>query len=109
MIKDFRMCYKLTQKQLAEKTGIAERTIRWYEMLERKNKLKDTPNVNKLKIFMVAYRVQNFATKTYEDNSKLIAQANKSYKPCDNTITSVLPVKQKSLLTRLWEWLICKA
>lgn len=59
MIKEFRKRYNLTQRKLGELSELKERTIRYFESLERNRKLKDTPKVLKLKIFMVRYEVEH--------------------------------------------------
>lgn len=102
MIKQFRKSYGFTQKQFGEKFGIKERTVRWYEYLERNNKLPKTGKYLLLRAAMIKHGVENMKVKVYENNAKLIEQANREYSPENIMIESVLTEEPKP---RSYKWL----
>ena len=113
MIRYFRKEYNFTQAELAKLSGVSRQSICEFEKNERCRIKKDTPLYRQVKKFISNYRLQNSSThqtalalKTYNDNQKLLKAANQEYKPQDNVIKSVLPVKRKSLLARFVQWLI---
>lgn len=108
MIKDFRTKHKYSQSQLAKLVGITKNALIYLERYEDKKDMSKSKNMEKVMRFIRRYEFKIVANKVYRKNSELIAMANKEYNPQCNTITSVLPRRNKSLLTRIWEWLNAK-
>lgn len=108
MIKDFRAKHILSQAQLAALIGIKKDALVYLERHEGKKDMSKSKNMDKVARFMRRYEVQIMANKVYRSNQSLIKEANKTYKPAENVITSVLPIRNKSLLTRIWEWINAK-
>lgn len=105
MIKDFRAKHKYSQSQLAKLIGIKKNALAYLGRYEDKKDMSKSKNMNKVMRFIRRYEVNVMANKVYRKNAELITMANKEYNPQCNTITSVLPRRNKSLLTRVWEWL----
>lgn len=112
MIRHFRVEFDLTQAELAKLSGVSRQSISDFEKWERRRLNKTSPLYRKLKKFISNYRLENKSThqvavaiSAYNNNQALLKAANKEYKPKDNVIKSVLPVKRKSLLDRLFEWI----
>lgn len=108
MIKNFRAKHRLSQAQLAALIGIKKDALIYLERHEDEKDMSKSKNMDKVVRFMRRYEVQIMANKVYRSNQSLIKEANKTYKPVDNVITSVLPIRNKSLLTRIWEWINAK-
>lgn len=103
MIKEFREQYGFTQKQFSRKMGIALRTLRRYEAYERQGKEIKTDKYLKMKSAMMKYGVDRMKTKVYENNAKLIEQANREYSPENIMIESVLKEEPKPIN---WKWIV---
>ena len=108
MIKDFRTRHRYSQSQLAKLIGIKKNALAYLERYEDKKDMSNSKNMDKVMRFIRRYEVKVMAHKVYKKNTALINMANKQFKPEENTITSVLPVKNKSLLARIWEWFNAK-
>ena len=108
MIKDFRAKHRLSQSAMAKLVGIKKNALVYLERYEDEKDMSKSKNMDKVVRFMRRYGVQMMADKVYRSNQSLIKEANKTYKPVDNVITSVLPIRNKSLLTRIWEWINAK-
>ena len=104
MIKDFRTKHKYSQSQLAKLIGINKNALAYLERYEYKKDMSKSKNMDKVMRFIRRYEVKVMAHKVYRKNAELITMANKEYNPQCSTITSVLPRRNKSLLTRILEW-----
>lgn len=102
MIKEFRQQYGFTQRQFAKKMGIGLRSVRRYEAYERKGKEINTETYKRIKSAIMKYGVNRMKTKVYENNSKLIEQANREYAPENIMIESVLTEEPKPIK---WKWI----
>lgn len=108
MIKDFRAKHRLSQSVMAKLVGIKKNALVYLERHEDEKDMSKSKNMDKVARFMRRYEVQMMADRVYRSNQSLIKEANKTYKPVENVITSVLPIRNKSLLTRIWEWINAK-
>lgn len=108
MIKDFRAKHRLSQSVMAKLVGIKKNALVYLERHEDEKDMSKSKNMDKVARFMRRYEVQVMADKVYRSNQSLIKEANKTYNPAENVITSVLPIRNKSLLTRIWEWINAK-
>lgn len=104
MIKDFRTRHRYSQSQFAKLIGITKYALIYLERNEDKKDMSKSKNMDKVMRFIRRYEVKVMAHKVYKKNTALINMANKQFKSEENTITSVLPRRNKSLLTRVWEW-----
>lgn len=108
MIKDFRKKHRMSQSQLAKLVGLKKNAIVYIERNEGKKDMSKSKNMEKINRFFRRFEVHIMANKVYRSNESLIRQANKTYIPVDNTIVSVLPNRNKNILTRIWEWINAK-
>lgn len=70
--------------------------------------MSKSKNMDKVMRFIHRYEVKVMAHKVYNKNTALINMANKQLKSEDCVIKSMLTKRNKSLLTRIWEWFSAK-